>query len=456
MKLNIKEKSERIFTYEGGKAVKTSSYAELERAVACCLLWEDTFYEKGNDLAQRIERLCAEVPAQDIASLAVKARHEWNLRHVPLWLVLQLVKQGKSFVSKDFAGPKEYIARAIYDVINRADEITELMAMWKKFGGSRSYPNQLKEGLRAAFTKFDRYHFAKYNRKGTCTFKYALSLLHPKPKDDEQSQVWKQLMEGTLEAPDTWEVALSGGADKKAAFERLLTENKLGYLALLRNLRNMESAGVRSELIREKLVIKDPGKTKVLPYRFIAASRYSPGFSAELSEQMLAITSGMEKMRGKTIIVVDVSGSMDWQLSGKTEMKRMDAATGVAILLRELCADGASVWSFSNDAVRVANHRGLPLAEAVVKSQGHAGTSLGHSLETIKASEPEAERIVVITDEQSSDHVIPCWAKKGYLINVATYAPVLPTAHFGWKRINGFSERVVDWILLEESLSNVS
>jgi len=453
MKINVAEKKPTLFTYEGAKATRTSKYEELERAVACCLLWEDSFYEKGNDLSARIAKLCQEVPAQDVAELAIKARKTWNLRHVPLWLIIQLLKNGKSFVSPDFAGPKEYIARTIYDVVSRADELTELMAMWKKFGESRSYPNQLKEGLRAAFTKFDEYQFAKYNRKGVCTFKYALRLLHPKPKDDIQSEVWKKLIAGQLESPDTWEVALSSGADKKETFERLLREDKLGYMALLRNLRKMQEVGVSNDLIREKLVIKDPGKTKVLPFRFITAGKHNPSFAEELSTQMTSITSLMEKIPGKTIIVVDVSGSMDWTLAGRGESRRIEAACGVAILLREMCKDGVSVWSFSNQAVQVPNHRGLALGEAISKSQGHGGTNLEASLLQIQSVEKQADRIIVITDEQSSDGIAPCWAKKGYLINVASYQPALPIAHKGWKRIVGFSERLVEWIMVEEELS---
>ena len=82
------------------------------------------------------------------------------------------------------------------------------------------------------------------------------------------------MIAGTLTPPDTWEVALSAGADKRAAWERLLREQKLGALALLRNLRNMRESGVS-----DKLVVSALGEMKtdrVLPFRFIAAARYAP------------------------------------------------------------------------------------------------------------------------------------------------------------------------------------
>ena len=80
-----------------------------------------------------------------------------------------------------------------------------------------------------------------------------LFLSHAKPRDEAQAALWKRLIAGELVAPDTWEVALSSGADKREAWERLLTERKLGALALLRNLRNMQEAQVREELVVESL-----------------------------------------------------------------------------------------------------------------------------------------------------------------------------------------------------------
>ena len=68
-----------------------------------------------------------------------------------------------------------------------------------------------------------------------------LFLCHAKPKDEAQDATWKQLIGGTLPTPDTWEVALSSGADKKATWERLIAEKKLGALALLRNLRKIKA-----------------------------------------------------------------------------------------------------------------------------------------------------------------------------------------------------------------------
>ena len=104
--------------------------------------------------------------------------------------------------------------------------------------------------MRARSTKFDAYQLAKYDRDGAVRIRDVLFLVHAKPKDADQEKVWKQLVDGELASPDTWEVSLSAGKDKRETFERLIAENKLGGLALLRNLRLMQKAEVPRRPLR--------------------------------------------------------------------------------------------------------------------------------------------------------------------------------------------------------------
>ena len=149
------------------------------------------------------------------------------------------------------------------------------------------------------------------------------------------------LIAGELSAPDTWEVALSSGADKRAAWERLLREQKLGALALLRNLRNLREAGAAEELVLAALGSMSTGR--VLPFRFLAAARYAPQWEEALEQVMLKCVAGREKLAGKTIVLVDVSGSMTAPLSQRSEMQRTDAAYGLAVLLREIVREGGGL-----------------------------------------------------------------------------------------------------------------
>jgi hypothetical protein len=146
----------------------------------------------------------------------------------------------------------------------------------------------VKKGLAAAFPKFDEYQLAKYDRGGPIKLRDVLFLSHAKPRDDAQAGVWKKLVWGKLATPDTWEVALSTGTDKRAAWERLLTENKLGALALLRNLRNMREAAVDEDLVLKAL--RSMKTDRVLPFRFLAAARYAPQWESSLEEAMREAT----------------------------------------------------------------------------------------------------------------------------------------------------------------------
>src|SRR5205085_494685 len=155
----------------------------------------------------------------------------------------------------------------------------------------------------------------------------------PKPKDEVQSALWKGVKERSLIAPDTWEVALSGGADKKETFERLLSEGKLGYLALLRNLRNMAEAGVDVDLVRDAIIARKGGAHRVLPFRYVAAARAAPRFEVWLDQALIEAIAEMPILPGKTIVLVDVSGSMDAALSRRSDMKRVDAAAALGAIV---------------------------------------------------------------------------------------------------------------------------
>src|SRR5437667_7747337 len=172
-------------------------------------------------------------------------------------------------------------------------------------------------------------------------------LCHAKPKDEAQAALWKKLVENTLESPDTWEVALSAGKDKRENFERLLREGKLGGMAVLRDLRLMLASGVDPKLVRERL---DQGVARALPFRFVTAARYAPRLEDALEKAMLKGIAGFAKLAGSTGLVVDVSGSMNYKLSKKGQTTRMDAASGLAILLREKAED-FSIATFSDACV---------------------------------------------------------------------------------------------------------
>jgi 60 kDa SS-A/Ro ribonucleoprotein len=414
-------------THEGAPARRISPELQLRRSVLACLLWEGQFYEDGVAIAGRIAELVPKVEPERVAALAVEAREAMKLRHAPLLLVREMARHKTH---------RALVAETLARVIQRADELAEFVAIYWQ-NGRAPLSAQVKKGLAAAFTKFDEYGLAKYDRAGTVKLRDVLFLCHAKPRDEAQAALWKHLIAGELTPPDTWEVALSSGADKREAWERLLAERKLGALALLRNLRNMKDAGVHEELVLE--AVRGMKTDRVLPFRFIAAARYAPQWEEALEQAMFGCVAGREKLGGKTVLLIDVSGSMVAPLSGRSEMLRTDAAYGLAVLLREIC-EQVSVYSFSDELKRIAPRRGFALRDAIEASQPHGGTYLGKALGEIDES---YDRMIVISDEQAHDSV-PSPKAQGCMINVASYKNGV--GYGKWTHIDGWSESVIEYI----------
>jgi len=438
MKLNILKFAHlaRPRTHEGAPAAAITPEQALRRSVLACMLWENEFYESGVTIAGRIRELVPQVEPARVAALAVEARTSMKLRHAPLLLVREMARH---------ATHRALVAQTLTSVIQRADELAEFVAIyWAE--GKRPLSAQVKKGLAASFTRFDEYALAKYDRAGMVRLRDVLFLSHAKPVDEAQAALWKRLIAGELATPDTWEVALSTGKDgnKRTTWERLLSERKLGALALLRNLRNMKDAQVDERLVLDALA--GMKTDRVLPFRFLAAARHAPQWEEPLESAMVRSIADQTKLPGHTVLLVDVSGSMVAPLSGRSGVLRTDAAYGLAILLREI-AEKVSIYTFSNDAKLVPPRRGLALRDAMEASQPHSGTYLGKALDAV--THPH-DRIIVITDEQSHDRV-PAPRGAGYVINVASarngvgYGP--------WVHIDGWSEAIIDYIRETERLA---
>jgi hypothetical protein len=446
MRLNVLKLSHLVTprTHEGAPAAVITPEQALRRSVLSCMLWEGEFYEDGVQIAGRIHELAPRVDAEKVAALAVEARERMKLRHAPLLLVREMARH---------ATHRALVAETLARVIQRADELSEFVAIyWAQ--GKQPLSAQVKKGLAAAFTKFDEYALAKYDRAGVVRLRDVLFLAHAKPVDAAQAALWKRLAQNELVTPDTWEVALSAtggdGAGKRDAWERLLAERKLGALALLRNLRNLREAGVGDELVMGALAAMTT--ERVLPFRFLAAARHAPHWEEALEKAMFRSLEGRAThLAGHTVLLVDVSGSMESAISRQSEMRRVDAASGLAILLREI-AEKVTIYTFSEHARLVPARRGMALRDALDKSQAHAGTYLGQALRQVDEDcRAGYDRIVVITDEQSHDTVrAPCG--RGYVINVASNRNGV--GYGAWTHIDGWSEAVVEYIAEFERTDN--
>jgi 60 kDa SS-A/Ro ribonucleoprotein len=438
MKTNKAAIGKSVKTHEGAPAVQISDLKELRRSVMTALLWEDTFYESGKAHAARVAELVGKLPIEDVGKLAREARNQMYLRHVPLFMARELARR---------KGAGTVVADILEEVIQRPDELCEYLSMYWA-GKDKDTPLSAgsKKGLARAFQKFEgSYALGKYKQADKAVkLRDVLRIVHPKPVSQLQATNFKALLDGTLETPDTWETQLSAGKDKKETFERLLREEKLGGLAFLRNLRNMLQAGVDKNLIKARF---EGNFAKVLPFRFISAFKYAPEFIDQIEAAMFKAMIGTEMLPGKTILVVDVSGSMSTQISGKSEMTRSECAAALAIMLREICEE-VGVVAFGTYSQPVNPYRGFALVDAIKRANVGHGTNIGDVVN--QCNKVPHDRLIVLTDEQSHDAVAQPKAKRAYMLNVASYQNGVGYGK-NWVNISGWSENVVKFIQAHEA-----
>ena len=268
--------------YEGAIAWRMTPEWELYSTVVTTMGVEDKFYERGEDRVCRIADLVRRVQPEFVAQLAIYAREAMHLRSVPLLLLVELARchRGDSLVS-----------RAVSRTVQRADEITELLMCYQWRTSRRDLTglsSQLRKGLAEAFNHFDEYQLAKYDRTGRkVTLRDALLLVHPKPKDERQKDTFRKILNDELETPYTWETELSrtgqqhfeSKADRKDAvrkvWQELIASRRMGYMATLRNLRNMLEASVDdasvAQVCRFLSNAEAVSRSKQLPFRYLSA-----------------------------------------------------------------------------------------------------------------------------------------------------------------------------------------
>lgn len=459
----------------GALAARQSSEALLRRAVMSCLLWEDLFYESGESVVDNIRSLIPLVKPEKVAQIAYEARTIGKMRHVPLLLAREMARLDTH---------KHLVGDLLPRIILRADELTEFLAIYWKGDKNQPLSKQVKIGLARAFNNFDEYQLAKYNRAADVKLRDVAFLTHVNPIDKTgrakniaaiarkgyaRGEVQRhkytlvgKVINGELETPDTWEVALSASSDKRATCERLISERKLGGLAFLRNLRNMENAHVDPKVISEGFKTVNPGW--LLPFNYLSAAKHAPRWSREIEALMLRGLGSMPKLPGYTILVVDVSGSTQQPVSGKSEVSCLDAELAMAMLASEVCERVAIYATAGNDGTRkhatalVTPVRGFALADKIRGSRvGGGGIFTRQALEYIETQEREQpDRIIVLSDSQDCDlpsrRIPKPFGKNNYIINVGAHAHGVGYDGIWTAEISGFSEKFIHFIAANEGV----
>lgn len=449
----LRDKLDGTVNSVGTKVKAISPEAQLNRLVLASMLWEKQFYLDGKTHADQVKDLVAKVPAEKVSQLAIKAREQFKLRHIPLLLTRELARNGK------------LQAQVLNQVVQRADEMSEFLSIYWK-DGKTPLSNQVKKGLAQAFVKFNEYQLAKWDKNSAAiSLRDVMFLTHAKPLNEAQAALFKRVANQELQTPDTWETQLSAGADKAATFSRLMAEKKLGALAFLRNLRNMVNSGVSKQAIRDYAATVDVNR--VLPFRYIAAARIVPEFEDMLEAMMLRSLATLEKLPGRTVLVVDTSGSMGAPISDKSDITRLDAACALAILAREVCEEVVIYATAGCDGSRkhatmvIPPRRGFALSEYITSREvrskiGGGGIFFTQTMDYIAGKEQgnTVDRVIVFTDEQDTSMrgrgFEPSKAKRlgkegqNYIANVGSYQNGINSGD--WLTITGFSESMVDFI----------
>ena len=391
-KFSKKSTPTRTINKAGGFAYKMNVETELVHAVLTTFL-DDKYYEDGDERTNRIIDLVSKNKPQFVSNLAIIARDEFNLRSVATLLIGELSKvhRGDSLV-------KDTIIKAAM----RVDDLTELVA----YIGT-PIPKQVKRGIRNALLKFSPYQLAKYKGEGNdVSLVDMFNLVHPKVQHatKEQKKAWKDLMTGKLKSFDTWESELSASkpVERKKIWTNLIKENKLGYMALLRNLNNMIKEGV-SEKTLDIVVAKltDPRavkESKQLPFRFVTAYDNVQGnrkLTTAISDAMDIAVDNTPEFTGKTLIAIDGSGSMN----GKPiQIASIFGAT----LAKSHCNADVVIYDEQIQELKI-NGRipTIDLAKKIESGAHGGGTNTSLVFQYAIQSGKKYTRIIIVSDNES-------------------------------------------------------
>jgi 60 kDa SS-A/Ro ribonucleoprotein len=461
MRFNILNgKRNAVQNHEGAKAFALTPALELYTLVATAGL-SDKFYETSGETIERVRLLIRQNDPAFVARLAVYAREQMYLRSIPLVLAVELarVHKGTGLVSA-------LVAR----IVQRTDEITELLAYYSVSNGRTDrkklgqLSKQVQKGLAEAFNKFDEYQFAKYNRDSEISLKDALFIVHPKATDKAQQGLFDKIVKDELQTPYTWEVELSKLGQEKfategqkkdavwALWEELIFSDRLGYMALLRNLRNILEAKVSKEAIKKVCAYltnpKAVATSKQLPFRYLSAYRelktVQSGYTGNVLDALEeAVLFSAKNIAGydedtKVVIAADVSGSMQKPVSAKSKVLNYDIGLLLSMLLQSRCANVITgMFGDTWKTIAVPKKNVLANVQEFYRREGEVGYATNGYLviKDLLTRKEVVDKVVIFTDCQlwnsngGQDQIDTLWTQykhiapgaKLYLFDLAGY-----------------------------------
>jgi 60 kDa SS-A/Ro ribonucleoprotein len=462
----------------GGVAFKETPKVALVNLLLTSFM-KDKFYESATEETARLNELLRAVDPRFAAKAAIYARERFGMRSITHYTAAVLAKNVKG----------ERWTRAFYrGVIRRPDDILEILAAYKAINGGTLHPipNSLKRGLADKQTTLGFQALAKYAASGKEIKQVDVAnLIHPK-----FSPPLTALVKGKLKSADTWESKISDagreGTEEEVAVKkaeewaRLINEKKLGYLALIRNIRNILEARLDDatfgNFINQLQDVEAIKKSLVFPFRILVAlkvvenldaSSYrtfgdGKGAKADIGYVTSALSVALDRalanvpeLPGKTLVALDESGSMtscavNSRTFGKTPVEITAAEIG-ALFAAVLAKKGADLLTFS-DYARYRPVNAQDPATTIARSIRFA--SGGTNFDSIfKTARTGYDRIIILSDMQAwyGDTLgeLKTYRKKFsvdshlYCVNLVSYGDTQFPANRVYE-LAGFSDKIFD------------
>jgi 60 kDa SS-A/Ro ribonucleoprotein len=470
----------------GGEAFTETPEVALVNLLLTSFMKDNKFYQTAKDEQTRLASLLGKVDPQFAAKASIYARKRFGMRSITHFTSAWIAKNvhGSTWARKFFK-----------NVVYRVDDVTEILSCYAALNGSlHPIPMALKRGLAEALSGFSEYSLAKYRGEAkVLKLVDAVNLLHPR-----HTEALKALVSGTLKSADTWESAISaagkteGGeaavdAKKKEEWARLIKERKLGYFALIRNIRNIAEAGIDDEAFEELLKqLQNPEaikKSLVMPFRLLVAYKVAQSLGRSfrqraqgriaVSETVLlaeALSDALDlalvnvpDLPGRTLVALDRSASMTTAINqrsfGETPVPIMVSDVG-AIFAAALGKKGADVMTFHDRASYERFNRKdsiVSIAERITNQSG--GTNFRSIFESARAA---YDRIIILSDMQAwvgystPEDAFKRYREKYncsphvYCFNLASYGDTQFPANKVYQ-LAGFSDKVFDTMALLET-----
>lgn len=392
----------------GHDAYKLDDKTRLVTMALTTMLGEPKYYGDNTDaLVKLAEKLCKEGEGEFVAKLAVWARTTGNLRSVSHALV---AVTAHLCPCKSDGRTVSFVRLAARDVASvRGDDGTEILATGiALYGKGFKGQNALRRGIRDALEKESPFQVAKYqSRNKDLKLRDNLRITHPNAVRDDTTKAMGEVIEDKLGVPKGWETELSERGNTKEVWDELIAENRLGIFAQLRNLRNMIQAGADIDPVLMNFHSEGAvRKSRILPFRFYSAYRElqkaglaTTKVTKALDAAMRNACANVDPLPGKTAVLIDTSGSMDYSISAKSVSTCRDIAAVLGAMSTHISLD-AWVCGFDLGATVI------PMAGVSILSDiamvPHAGgcTNMAAGFQLLMKSGFDADRIIVLSDNE--------------------------------------------------------